>query len=86
MKDYVDPRDRAATHRRLAEIASQKLDRSVQAGEIRGVARAEVVYDSNSVAESDQPLGDVRADKARSPCDQAPGRLRCPHEHGLCLS
>jgi hypothetical protein len=72
MKHHLDPRDRAATHFGLAEVAAQKLDLSIEAGEIRLVARAEIVYDANIVAESNQPLSDMGADKARPPRDQAP--------------
>ena len=79
MKDPVDPRDRAATHGGLAQIALQKLDLAIQAGDIRGVTRAEIVDDPNGVAESDQPLSDMGADKARSPCDEASRRLGDQH-------
>jgi len=72
MKDHVDPRDRAATHSCLAEIAAQKLDLAIQASEICFVARAEIVYDPNLVPESNQPLGDMGADKARSTRDKTP--------------
>jgi len=72
MKDDVDAGDRAATHVGLAKIATQKLDLPIQAGEIRGVARAEIVYDPNGVAESDQSLSEMGADEARSPRHEAP--------------
>src|SRR4029077_10007924 len=79
MKDHLDLRDSAATHGGVAEIASQKLDRSVQPREIRYVACAEIVYDPNDVAVRDQPLSDMGADEARSPCDETSRRLRGQH-------
>jgi len=72
MKDHLDLSDRATTHCDLAEIAAQKLNLPIQTGEIRFGARAEIVYDPNIVAESNQPLGDMGTDKARSPRDEAP--------------
>ena len=72
MKDHLDVSDRPATYVGLAEIATQELDRPVQASEVRRVARADIVHDPDLVAESNQPLGDVGTDKARSPRDQAP--------------
>src|SRR4029077_4085176 len=79
MKDHLDLRDSAATHGGVAEIASQKLDRSVQPREIRYVACAEIVYDPNDVAVRDQPLSDMGADEARSPCDETSRLLRGQH-------
>jgi len=72
MKDHLDVSDRAATHVGLAEIATQKLNRPVQASEVRCVSRVEIVYDPDMVAESHQPLGDVGTDKTRAPRDEAP--------------
>jgi len=72
MKNHLDPSDRAATHHAVAEIAAQKLDLAIQAGEIGLVARGEVVYDPNVVPESYEPLGDVGTDKARTTRDKAP--------------
>jgi len=72
MKDDLDPSDRTATHCSLAEIAAQKLDLAIQASKICFVARAEIVYDPNLGPESNQPLGDVGTDKARSTRDKTP--------------
>jgi len=79
MKDHLDVRDGAATHVGLAEIGLQELDLTIQARKIRSIARAEVVDHANGVTQPDEPLGDMRADESRSPCDQAPRPARCQH-------
>ncbi len=60
-----------------------KLNLPIQVGEVRFVARAEIIYDRNIVAESNQPLGDTGTNKARSPRDEAP---RPSRDHRLAMS
>ena len=72
MKDHVDPSDRAATHVGITQIAAEKLESSLETDEVRLVAGREIVYDSNTMAERDQAMGEMRADEARSTRNQTP--------------
>jgi len=71
MKDDIYAGDSAATHVYLAQIAPQKLDVVRHPGEIGLTPRAQIVDHANVVSESDEPLGQMRADEAGPPRDQA---------------
>jgi hypothetical protein len=72
MKDHVDPSDRAATHVWITQIAAEKLESSLEADEVRLVAGREIVDDSNTMAERDESMGEMRADEARSTRNKTP--------------
>jgi len=59
VKHDVHPGDSVAAHLQLAQVATKKLDLAVKAREIRFITSAEVVYDSDIVPKSYEPLGDV---------------------------
>ena len=79
VEDDVDSCDRAAAHRRVAEITTQELDRMCHTGEVRLLPCAEVVHHANSVSEPDQPFREMRANEACTPCHQALGSPHCQH-------
>ena len=71
MKHDVYAGNGAPTCVGLAQVGSQKVDVAVQTREIGFTPRAEIVYHSNLVSKRDEPLGQMRADEAGTPRDQA---------------
>jgi hypothetical protein len=55
MKHDLHPRDRAAAHLHLAQVAAQKLDIGFELSEIRSISCAQIVDYPNVVSESNQP-------------------------------
>jgi len=71
VKDDVDPGDRAATHLDFAQITAQQFDLAGQTREIRFVPGTEIVHGPHIVPDSNEPLSEVRTDKAGGPRHQA---------------
>ncbi len=71
MKNDVHAGDGAATDIGVAQVPAQELDVVRDVGEIGFVPGAEIVDHANLVPESHEPFGEMGADEAGTPGNQA---------------